>query len=73
MSVPPPNQAFANASPELTTTPVTILGAPNGPLAMSIRRLLHKDSRLELEEAEKAEGIGSSTELKFPPITRFVL
>jgi len=70
MSGNAPAQAFSNASPEMVTAPVTILGAPNSPLAMSIRRLLHNDSRMELDAAEHDAGINDSAELKFPPITR---
>uniref|UniRef100_A0A7E4W492 Rab3 GTPase-activating protein catalytic subunit n=1 Tax=Panagrellus redivivus TaxID=6233 RepID=A0A7E4W492_PANRE len=70
MSGTVPKQAFANATPEISTRPVTIIGAPNGPLAMSIRRLLHKDGRVELAEAENDQGIGDKDELKFPPITK---
>lgn len=70
MSGNAPIQAFSNATPELVTVPVTVLGAPNGPIAMSIRRLFHKDSRVRLDQAEHDAGISDSVELKFPPITR---
>uniref|UniRef100_A0AC34QV35 Rab3 GTPase-activating protein catalytic subunit n=1 Tax=Panagrolaimus sp. JU765 TaxID=591449 RepID=A0AC34QV35_9BILA len=70
MSGVAPTQAFSNASPELIATPVPILGAPNGSLAMSVRRLLNNDARVELDAAEHDAGISDSLELKFPPITR---